>query len=123
MFQFPISNFDVLDETNNSRCGRKNKLQENITVGKEVSKEVIQAASRRAHAEEFICRLPKQYETMLIDTGQNLSGGQQQRLAIARALACNIEAKFLKIVASSIVDKYIGESARVVREMFGKFFV
>ena len=37
---------------------------------------------------------------------------------LARAIACNIEAKFLKIVASSIVDKYIGESARVVREMF-----
>ena len=37
---------------------------------------------------------------------------------LARAIACNIEAKFLKIVASSIVDKYIGESARIVREMF-----
>ena len=37
---------------------------------------------------------------------------------LARAIACNIEATFLKIVASSIVDKYIGESARVVREMF-----
>ncbi|CAD8181004.1 unnamed protein product [Paramecium octaurelia] len=37
---------------------------------------------------------------------------------IARALACNVQAKFLKIVASSIVDKYIGESARVIREMF-----
>ena len=37
---------------------------------------------------------------------------------LARAIACNIEAGFLKIVASSIVDKYIGESARVVREMF-----
>jgi 26S proteasome regulatory subunit T4 len=37
---------------------------------------------------------------------------------IARALACNVEAKFLKVVASGIVDKYIGESARVIREMF-----
>ena len=37
---------------------------------------------------------------------------------LARAIACNIEATFLKIVASSIVDKYIGESARIVREMF-----
>jgi 26S proteasome regulatory subunit T4 len=25
----------------------------------------------------------------------------------------------LKVVASAIVDKYIGESARVIREMFG----
>ena len=37
---------------------------------------------------------------------------------LARALAYQIDAKFLKVVASSIVDKYIGESARVVREMF-----
>jgi 26S proteasome regulatory subunit T4 len=38
---------------------------------------------------------------------------------IARALASNVDAKFLKVVASAIVDKYIGESARVIREMFG----
>lgn len=38
---------------------------------------------------------------------------------LARALASNISATFLKVVASAIVDKYIGESARVVREMFG----
>lgn len=38
---------------------------------------------------------------------------------LARAMAKNIEAKFLKVVASAIVDKYIGESARVIREMFG----
>jgi len=37
---------------------------------------------------------------------------------IARALACNVNARFLKVVASGIVDKYIGESARVIREMF-----
>ena len=37
---------------------------------------------------------------------------------LARAMAANIESKFLKVVASGIVDKYIGESARVVREMF-----
>ena len=39
---------------------------------------------------------------------------------IYRALACNVQARFLKVVASGIVDKYIGESARVIREMFGK---
>jgi len=38
---------------------------------------------------------------------------------LARALASNVEASFLKVVASAIVDKYIGESARVIREMFG----
>lgn len=38
---------------------------------------------------------------------------------LARALSSNINATFLKVVASAIVDKYIGESARIIREMFG----
>lgn len=38
---------------------------------------------------------------------------------LARALACNMQASFIKVVASAIVDKYIGESARLIREMFG----
>merc|ERR1712031_81654 len=38
---------------------------------------------------------------------------------LARAVANNIEANFLKVVASAIVDKYMGESARLIREMFG----
>ncbi len=37
---------------------------------------------------------------------------------LAKALAKNLAASFLKVVASAIVDKYIGESARVIREMF-----
>lgn len=38
---------------------------------------------------------------------------------LARAVAATLNTNFLKVVASAIVDKYIGESARVVREMFG----
>ena len=38
---------------------------------------------------------------------------------LARAVAATLETNFLKVVSSAIVDKYIGESARVVREMFG----
>lgn len=37
---------------------------------------------------------------------------------LAKAIASNVDANFLKVVGSSIVDKYIGESARVIREMF-----
>lgn len=37
---------------------------------------------------------------------------------LARAVANNIDANFLKVVSSGIVDKYIGESARIIREMF-----
>ncbi|KAG6598467.1 26S proteasome regulatory subunit S10B-like B, partial [Cucurbita argyrosperma subsp. sororia] len=31
----------------------------------------------------------------------------------------NSDANFLKVVSSAIIDKYIGESARLIREMFG----
>ena len=34
-------------------------------------------------------------------------------------MATTLDTKFLKVVSSSIVNHYIGESARVVREMFG----
>eukprot|EP01084_Bolivina_argentea_P157778 274930_1 len=37
---------------------------------------------------------------------------------LARAMANEMECNFMKIVSSSIVDKYIGESARLIREMF-----
>jgi len=37
---------------------------------------------------------------------------------LAKAIASNIDSNFLKVVSSAIVDKYIGESARIVREMF-----
>ncbi|KKP03343.1 hypothetical protein THAR02_04545 [Trichoderma harzianum] len=41
---------------------------------------------------------------------------------LARAVASSLETNFLKgksFVSSAIVDKYIGESARLIREMFG----
>ncbi|RKO97340.1 hypothetical protein CXG81DRAFT_16055 [Caulochytrium protostelioides] len=38
---------------------------------------------------------------------------------LARAVASTLECNFLKVVSSAIVDKYIGESARLIREMFG----
>ncbi|PPQ91492.1 hypothetical protein CVT25_013749 [Psilocybe cyanescens] len=37
---------------------------------------------------------------------------------LARAVAATLNTKFLNVVSSAIVDKYIGESARVIREMF-----
>lgn len=37
---------------------------------------------------------------------------------MARAVASQLDCNFLKVVSSAIVDKYIGESARMIREMF-----
>lgn len=37
---------------------------------------------------------------------------------LAKAVASQLDCNFLKVVSSAIVDKYIGESARLIREMF-----
>lgn len=61
-------------------------IKENISFGTPFTEEQVELAARRAHAEEFIVKLPQKYDFMLAEGGKNLSGGQQQRLAIARAL-------------------------------------
>jgi len=37
---------------------------------------------------------------------------------LAKAVACSTEATFLRVVGSELVQKYIGEGARMVRELF-----
>ncbi len=62
-------------------------LSENIAYGQDGASEAdIQLAAHRAHAAEFIERLPHGYDTLVGERGVKLSGGQRQRIAIARAM-------------------------------------
>ena len=54
--------------------------------GREVSEQVIREAAEKAHALEFIEKLPDGFNTLIGENGVRLSAGQRQRLAIARAL-------------------------------------
>ena len=62
-------------------------IKENLRWGdKNATDEEMKAACELAQADEFIMRLPKQYDTYIEQGGSNVSGGQKQRLCIARAL-------------------------------------
>ncbi|BES71125.1 lipid A export permease/ATP-binding protein MsbA [Marinobacter nanhaiticus D15-8W] len=60
----------------------------NIAYGslREHTLDEIREAAAKAHALEFIDRMPEGMDTLIGDNGVMLSGGQRQRLAIARAL-------------------------------------
>ena len=62
-------------------------VHSNITCGRDdLTPETVVSAARGANAHDFICALPRGYNTVIGEAGLKLSGGQRQRLAIARAL-------------------------------------
>ncbi|HEX9153275.1 MAG TPA: ABC transporter ATP-binding protein [Candidatus Saccharimonadales bacterium] len=62
-------------------------VRENIAYGNEkAGDKAVENAARLAHADEFVKKLPKGYQTTVGERGVKLSGGQRQRIAIARAI-------------------------------------
>ena len=60
-------------------------IKENIKyVKRHASDEQVYQAASNSHADSFIRRSPKGYETMLYDDGSNLSEGQRQLLGLTR---------------------------------------
>jgi len=62
-------------------------IYENIRWGDETASDAeVERVCKLAQADGFIREFPNQYETMIVEGGNNVSGGQKQRLCIARAL-------------------------------------
>ncbi len=88
-------------------------ILDNIRYGdREATQEEVVAASRSAHAHDFIMSFPDQYQTIVGEKGINMSGGQRQRIAIARAIVKNPRILLLD-EATSALDS---ESERLVQE-------
>ena len=75
----------------------------NIAFGNPTANEQqIKKAAQAAAAHDFICQLPRGYDTQVGQRGMNLSGGQRQRIAIARALLKNAPILLLDEATSAL---------------------
>ena len=63
-----------------------NTVMENIRIGrKDATDEEVMEAARLANCEEFVEKLPDQWNSNIGENGSALSGGERQRISIARA--------------------------------------
>ena len=92
-------------------------IRENISYSKpNATDEEIIAVAKKAHADEFVSKLPHGYDTLVGERGVKLSGGERQRIAIARAMLKDSPILVLDEATSSLDS--ISES--YIQEAFGE---
>ncbi len=77
----------------------------------------VRDALRRAHADDFVARLPHQMNTVLEEAGSGLSGGERRRLGLARALLKEADLYILDEVTS---DLDALTEAAIIDDVFGR---
>ncbi|MGQ0539799.1 MAG: ABC transporter ATP-binding protein [Gemmatimonadaceae bacterium] len=88
-------------------------IRENIAYSRpDASDAEVRAVARIAHADEFIDKFEKGYDTVVGERGVKLSGGQRQRVAIARAILADPRILLLDEATSSLDS----ESEALIRD-------
>ena len=77
-------------------------VEENISLGLDITQEEIIEAAKTVHAHEFISGLPQGYKTILSEGASNISTGQRQLISFARVIAHNPRVVILDEATSSI---------------------
>ena len=84
--ELPSGMFAYVPQGNYLMCGSIWQVVGFAEKSEDIDREKVEEACRIACAHEFICELPKGYDTVLGERGDGLSEGQMQRLAVARAV-------------------------------------
>jgi ABC-type multidrug transport system fused ATPase/permease subunit len=92
-------------------------IADNIRYARpEASDEDVTAAAKVANAHEFIQRMPRGYQTMVLERAANLSLGQRQLIAIARAVLADPRVLILDEATSNIDS----QTELLVQQALGK---
>lgn len=92
-------------------------IKENLRWGNEhATDEELERVCRLAQADDFIRRMPQQYDTYIEQGGSNVSGGQKQRLCIARALLKKPKVLILDDSTSAVDTKTDAQIRRAFAE-------
>lgn len=90
----------------------------------------LEAATRAAHAHDFIMQLPRGYDTSVGELGNMVSGGQRQRISIARAFLKDapillldeptsaLDSETEQIIQEALADLMAGRTTLVIAHRF-----